>query len=70
MHEYRDCKGVRKKMGDLILFSVRISDIARRKLKVIAGYEDVSMNTVITSAIDEKIADWENKHGAIEIPNK
>ena len=57
-------------MGDLILFSVRISDIARRKLKVIAGYEDVSMNTVITSAIDEKIADWESKHGAIEIPNK
>ena len=57
-------------MGDFIVFTIRINDTARRKLKVIAGYEDVSMNTVITSAIDEKIADWENKHGAIEIPNK
>ncbi len=57
-------------MGDLILFSVRISDIARRKLKVIAGYEDISINTVITGLIDNKIAEWEKKHGVIELPNK
>lgn len=57
-------------MGDMILFSVRIDDTARRKLRIIAGYEDVSMNTVITNAIDKEIADWEEKHGAIEIPNK
>lgn len=57
-------------MGDLILFSVRISDTARRKLKVIAGYEDISINTVIMGLIDKKIAEWEEKHGVIELPNK
>ena len=57
-------------MGDFIVFTIRINDTARRKLKVIAGYEDISINSVISELIDEKIADWEKTHGAIEIPNK
>ena len=58
------------KMTDLIPFSLRISDTARRKLKVIAGYEDISINTVIIDAIEEKIADWEKTHGVIAIPSE
>ena len=55
---------------EVIPITIRIEDIPRRKLKVIAGYEDKSLNGIITSAIDEKIAEWERTHGAIEIPNK
>ena len=54
----------------MIPITIRIEDIPRRKLKVIAGYEDKSLNGIITSAIDEKIAEWERQHGGIEIPNK
>ncbi len=57
-------------MGDFIVFTIRLDDTARRKLKVIAGYEDISINTVITGLIDNKIAEWEKKHGVIELPNK
>ena len=52
----------------MIPITIRVEDIPRRKLKVIAGYEDKSLNGVITNAIDEKIEEWESKHGAIEIP--
>ncbi len=55
-------------MGDLILFSVRISDTARRKIKVIAGYEDISINAVISELIDKRIAEWEKTHGEIQLP--
>ena len=55
-------------MNDLIMFSIRISDIARRKMKVIAGYEDISINTLISNVINEKIANWEQTHGEIKIP--
>ncbi len=54
----------------LIPYTIRVEETARRKLKVIAGYEDKSLNGIITSAIDEKIAEWERTHGAIEIPNQ
>ena len=54
----------------MIPITIRIEDNPRRKLKVIAGYEDKSLNGIISQAIDEKIEDWERKHGAIEIPNK
>ena len=50
------------------MFSMRISDKARRKLKVIAGYEDTSINALILRIVDEKIANWEQAHGVIEIP--
>lgn len=52
----------------MIPITIRLEDMPRRKLKVIAGYEDKSLNGIITAAIDEKIADWEKKHGEIEIP--
>ena len=57
-------------MGDLILFSVRISDTARRKIKVIAGYEDISINAVISELIDKRIAEWEKAHGEILLPQE
>ena len=57
-------------MGDFIVFTIRISDTARRKLKVIAGYEDISINAIISKLIDEKVSDWEKTHGVIAIPNE
>lgn len=52
----------------MIPITIRVEDMPRRKLKVIAGYEDLSLNGIITKAIDEKIADWEKAHGVIEFP--
>ena len=57
-------------MGDFIVFTIRIDDIARRKLKIMAGYEDISINALISGLIDEKIEEWEKAHGKIEIPTK
>ena len=57
-------------MGDFIVFTIRIDDIARRKLKIMAGYEDISINALISGLIDEKIEEWEKAHGEIEIPKK
>ena len=57
-------------MGDFIVFTIRISDTARRKLKVIAGYEDISINAIISKLIDEKVSDWEKTHGVIAIPSE
>lgn len=55
-------------MEDFIVFTIRINDTARRKLKVIAGYEDISINAVISELIDKRIADWEKIHGEIQLP--
>lgn len=55
-------------MEDFIVFTIRINDTARRKLKVIAGYEDISINAVISELIDKRIRDWEKTHGEIQLP--
>ena len=55
-------------MNDLVLFSIRISDIARRKLRIIASYKDTSINAIIQKLLDSEIREWEDEHGKIEIP--
>ena len=52
----------------MVTITIRLEDMPRRKLKVIAGYEDLSLNGVIIQAIDEKIASYEERHGVIRIP--
>ena len=54
----------------MIPITIRVSEDIRRKLRVIAGYKDASLNGVITDAIEEKVIDWEKKHGVIAIPNE
>lgn len=48
--------------------SLRYDDLIHRKLKVIAAYEGISLNRLIMKMFDEKVAEWENSHGVIEIP--
>ena len=55
-------------MEDLMLFTIRIKDTVRRKLKIIAGYKDSSINAEIQKMIDDKIAEWEKEHGEIQLP--
>ena len=55
-------------MNELVLFSIRISDTARRKLRIIASYKDTSINAIIQKLLDKEISDWEQAHGVIEIP--
>lgn len=54
----------------MIPITIRLDEIPRRKLKVIAGYEDKSLNSVITNAIDKRIRDWEKTHGEILLPQE
>ena len=63
-------KGGIKVMDIVIPLTIRFSDTARRKLRVIAGYEDTSVNSLIAEMIDERIKKWERTHGEIEIPKK
>ena len=56
------------RMNELVLFSIRISDTARRKLRIIASYKDTSINAIIQKLLDKEISDWEQAHGVIEIP--
>ena len=55
-------------MSDLVLFSIRISDTARRKLRIIASYKDTSINAIIQELLDKEISEWEQAHGEIKIP--
>lgn len=57
-------------MGNLVLGTMRLKDISRRKLKIIASYKDSPINAIIQELVDKEIADWERTHGVIEIPEK
>ena len=65
--EYAKNKECRR-LEDLILFSIRIKDTARRKLKIVAGYKDSSINAEIQKLIDKEISEWEKRHGEIKLP--
>lgn len=48
--------------------TIRYDDTVHRKLKIIAAYQDVSLNKLIMNSFDKTIADWEREHGEIKIP--
>ncbi len=52
----------------MIPFTIRFDDTTHRKLKVIASHYGYSLNKYMLKLFDEKINEWENSHGVIEIP--
>ena len=48
--------------------SIRYDDLIHRKLKVIAAYEGISLNKLITKSFENTITEWESSHSVIEIP--
>jgi len=54
----------------LIPYTLRFEDIEHRKLKVIAALHGDSLSAYLQKMFRKEIEDWEEKHGAIEIPKK
>ena len=48
--------------------SIKYNDIVHYKLKIIAAYKKKSLSRFMTDLFDTAIADWENEHGEIKIP--
>ena len=48
-------------------FTIRYNEMLHRKLKVIAAYENKSLNNLIIDFLLEKANDWENMNNQIKI---
>ncbi|MDD4835759.1 MAG: toxin-antitoxin system HicB family antitoxin [Synergistales bacterium] len=51
-----------------VQFSVRIPDESHAKLRVMAAFKDVSLNTLVAEALEKEINSWEEKHGPLPQP--
>ena len=45
--------------------TIRYDDEMHRKLKIIAAYQDISLNALIQKSFDEVIRSWETAHGPL-----
>ena len=50
--------------------TIRYDDEMHRKLKIIAAYQDVSLNTLIQKSFDDVIRSWEATHGPLVLPEQ
>ena len=50
----------------MISFSIRFDETTHRKLKVIAAYENKSINALILDVINAKIKTWQEQNGEIK----
>lgn len=52
----------------MIPYTIRFDDMLHRKLKVIASLHGDSLNRYMMKMFAKEIAEWEQAHGVIEIP--
>ena len=50
--------------------TLRYDELLHRKLKVIAVYRDLSLNSLIAGILGQAVTDWEREHGKIEFPEE
>lgn len=48
--------------------AIRYDDVIHRKLKIIAAYKNMSLNSLILDIFNKQIAEWEKEHGEIKFP--
>ena len=60
---------IKKGVIDMNL-AIRYDDTVHRKLKIIAAFQDISLNKLIMKVFDKTIVDWEREHGEIKIPEE
>ena len=53
-------------MNVMISFSVRFDETTHRKLKIIAAYENKSINSLILDVLNAKIETWQEQNGEIK----
>lgn len=50
--------------------TIRYDDEMHRKLKIIAAYQGISLNSLIQKSFDEVIHSWEATHGTLVLPDQ
>ena len=54
----------------LASLTIRYDDTTHRKLKIIAAYQDISLNALMISLFDECVTKWESEHGPLGLPDE
>jgi predicted HicB family RNase H-like nuclease len=54
-------------MGQL---TVRLPDDLHTKIKVIAAYDDTPINSMVVSALQERVNLWEHQYGRLPTPGE
>lgn len=52
----------------VVQFSIRTQDEIHAKLRVLAAFQNKSLNAVVTDAMRSHIDQWEQKHGPLPLP--
>jgi predicted HicB family RNase H-like nuclease len=52
----------------MVQLTVRLPDDLHTKIKVISVYENTTINTMITEALQVRADQWEQKHGRLPEP--
>ena len=52
----------------VISFSIRVPEETHARLRIIAAFRNVSINTVINESLEASIAQWEQKYGPLPLP--
>ena len=50
--------------------AIRYDDVIHRKLKIIAAYRNISLNSLMLDIFNRQIAEWEKEHGEIKVPRE
>lgn len=51
-----------------VQFSIRLDDDVHAKLRVLAAFQNKSLNAVVSEAMMSHIDQWEQKHGPLPLP--
>ena len=57
-------------MPDITQLTVRLPEDIHTKLRVIAAYKNQSINTMLIASLRDVVAQWEQKHGTVVIPEE
>lgn len=50
--------------------TIRYDDEMHRKMKIIAAYQGLSLNTLILKSFEDVIHSWETEHGPLVLPDR
>lgn len=53
---------------DIVSFSIRIKESLHSKLRIIAAFRNVSVNTIINEALAHEVVQWVQKYGPLPSP--
>ena len=48
--------------------TIRYDDITHRKLKIIAAYKNLSLNSLMMELFENCVKEWESEHGPVQLP--